>query len=121
LSARLVKTSAYFDGKIAEQSTAVGRDVCGAANAGRSVSPAGSSPVRTSCESSPDERTGVGVSQWVPWALHVDEQISPQKMIVTGPDGYAILQVADGSTIEVFPNSKFAFRETPTDWKTFCI
>jgi ferric-dicitrate binding protein FerR (iron transport regulator) len=52
-----------------------------------------------------------------PWALHVDEQISPQKMIVTGPDGYAILQVADGSTIEVFPNSKFTFRETPTDWE----
>src|ERR1700739_1502840 len=34
-----------------------------------------------------------------PWALNVGDSISPLQMIITGPDGSATLQVADGSTI----------------------
>jgi len=34
----------------------------------------------------------------------------------TGPDGHAVLQVSDGSTIEVYPNSKFVFRKNPGNW-----
>jgi ferric-dicitrate binding protein FerR (iron transport regulator) len=52
-----------------------------------------------------------------PWALNVGDTISPQQLIVTGPDGSATFQVADGSTFEVFPNSKAVFRETPGDWQ----
>jgi ferric-dicitrate binding protein FerR (iron transport regulator) len=52
-----------------------------------------------------------------PWALNLNDSIVPQEMIVTGPDGSAIFQVADGSTFEVFPNSKAIFRDSPTDWE----
>ena len=51
------------------------------------------------------------------WALNVGDFIEPQHVIVTGPDGSAIFQVADGSTFEVFPNSKAVFRETMGDWR----
>ena len=51
------------------------------------------------------------------WALNKNEIIQPQQMVVTGPDGAAVLQMADGSTIEVFSNSKFVLHETPADWE----
>jgi len=51
------------------------------------------------------------------WALNVGDAISPQQMIVTGPDGSAIFQVSDGSTFEVFPNSKAVFRDSMGDWR----
>ena len=38
-------------------------------------------------------------------------------MIVTGADGHAVLQVSDGSTIEVYPNSTFVFRKNPGNWR----
>jgi len=44
-------------------------------------------------------------------ALFIGDAVKPQQMIVTGPDGYARFQVADGSTFEVFANSKAQFRE----------
>jgi len=44
-------------------------------------------------------------------ALFVGDSIKPQQLIVTGPDGYAQFQVADGSTFEVFASSKVLFRE----------
>jgi ferric-dicitrate binding protein FerR (iron transport regulator) len=44
-------------------------------------------------------------------ALFPGESVSPQQMIVTGPDGYARFQISDGSTFEVFANSKLQFRE----------
>jgi hypothetical protein len=52
-----------------------------------------------------------------PWALDVGSQVKPQEIIVTGPDGYAKFKIADGSTFEVYPNSRVTFRNTPGDWK----
>jgi hypothetical protein len=40
-------------------------------------------------------------------------QRSGHPVIVTGADGHAVLQVSDGSTIEVCPNSRFVFRKNP--------
>lgn len=45
-------------------------------------------------------------------ALFVNDVISPRQTVITGPDGYALFRVADGSTMELFPNSKAEFRET---------
>jgi ferric-dicitrate binding protein FerR (iron transport regulator) len=44
-------------------------------------------------------------------ALSVGDTLKPQQIVVTGPDGYGQFQVADGSTFEVFANSKVMFRE----------
>ena len=52
-----------------------------------------------------------------PWALNVGEAVKPRQIIITGTDGYALLQVADGSTFEVFPNSRVIFRDNPGNWK----
>jgi len=52
-----------------------------------------------------------------PWALSIGSAVRPQQVIVTGPDGYATFRVSDGSTFEVFPNSRITFRNTPGDWK----
>lgn len=43
--------------------------------------------------------------------LFLNDLVKPQQMIVAGPDGYARFEVADGSTFEVFANSKVLFRE----------
>jgi hypothetical protein len=52
-----------------------------------------------------------------PWALSAGDSIQVTQRIVTGPDGHAVLQVSDGSTIEVYPNSTFVFRENPGNWR----
>jgi uncharacterized membrane protein YgcG len=52
-----------------------------------------------------------------PWALNVGDSVQPRQIIVTGVDGYALLQVSDGSTFEVFPNSRVVFRDNPGNWK----
>lgn len=52
-----------------------------------------------------------------PWALHLGATIQPQQMILSGADGYAKLEVSDGSTLEVFPNSKVQFRSNPGNLK----
>jgi hypothetical protein len=52
-----------------------------------------------------------------PWALHLGDSVKPQQAIVTGADGYALLRVSDGSTFEVFPNSRVVFRKTPGNWQ----
>lgn len=49
------------------------------------------------------------------WALTVGSQVQPKQIVITGPDGYAQFQLADGSTFEVFKNSKAVFRSTPGD------
>ena len=51
------------------------------------------------------------------WALNIGDSVQPQQVIITGPDGSATFQVSDGSTFEVFPNSKAVFRDTPGDWQ----
>jgi hypothetical protein len=52
-----------------------------------------------------------------PWALNLGDSVKPRQIIITGTDGYALLQVADGSTFEVFPNSQVIFRDNPGNWK----
>src|SRR5687767_13000288 len=52
-----------------------------------------------------------------PWALHVGDLVQIRQMIKTGADGFAILQIGDGSRFEVFPNSQVIFRENPGNWK----
>jgi hypothetical protein len=50
--------------------------------------------------------------------LSVGSIVKTQQMIVTGPDGFAKLEVlSDKSTFEVYPNSKVIFRETPGSWE----
>ena len=49
--------------------------------------------------------------------LFVNDIIPPQQTVITGPDGYAVFRVADGSTMELFPNSKAVFRATPGNWE----
>jgi len=51
------------------------------------------------------------------WALNLGDLVQPQQVIVTGPDGYGVFKVADGSTFEIFPKSKVVFRANRGDWK----
>ncbi len=52
-----------------------------------------------------------------PWALNLGDSVQPRQIIVTGADGYALLRVSDGSTFEVFQNSRVVFRDNPGNWK----
>jgi hypothetical protein len=47
------------------------------------------------------------------WALFPNEAVRVGETIVTEEDGYAELQVADGSRFYVFPNSRAVFRKNP--------
>ena len=49
-----------------------------------------------------------------PWALNVGDSVQVRQVILTGPDGFAQFQVADGSTFEVYPNSNIVFRKNPS-------
>lgn len=51
------------------------------------------------------------------WALNAGDSIKPLEMVVTGPDGWGIFQVADGSKFEVYRNSKVVFRANRGDWR----
>ena len=51
-----------------------------------------------------------------PWALRAGDSIMPRQIVVTGDDGFAAFQVSDGSTFQVFPNSRVMFRATPSNW-----
>jgi ferric-dicitrate binding protein FerR (iron transport regulator) len=53
----------------------------------------------------------------IPWALSVGDTVKPRQIILTGVDGFAVFQVSDGSTFEVFPNSRLIFRDNPGSWK----
>src|SRR5438270_467214 len=52
-----------------------------------------------------------------PWALKTGDTVQPLQVIVTGPDGYGVFKVADGSTFEVFPDSRVVFRANRGDWR----
>ena len=52
-----------------------------------------------------------------PWALSQGSTVNPRQIIITGPDGFAIFQVSDGSTFEVYPNSRVTFRANASNWK----
>jgi hypothetical protein len=48
------------------------------------------------------------------WALLPNGTVTPGQEIVSGPDGHAMLEVSDGSHVEVFPNSHLLFRANRT-------
>src|SRR5215217_7195287 len=48
-----------------------------------------------------------------PWALQLGSQVQVRQVIVTGSDGFAVFEVSDGSTFEVYPNSRVTFRANP--------
>jgi hypothetical protein len=48
----------------------------------------------------------------VEWARNAGDLVQPKQIIVTGPDGYAKFQLSDGSTFEVFQNTRAVFHET---------
>jgi hypothetical protein len=52
-----------------------------------------------------------------PWALQVGGTVQVKQVIVTGADGFAIFEVSDGSTFEVYPNSQVIFRANPGNFK----
>ena len=51
------------------------------------------------------------------WALNSGDLVQPEQVIVTGPDGYGVFEVSDGSHFEVFPKSHVVFRANRGDWK----
>jgi len=51
-----------------------------------------------------------------PWALNVGDYVQPGQVIVTGANGTGMFKVGDGSTFEVFPNSKVVFRANSFNW-----
>ena len=44
--------------------------------------------------------------------LFQNSTVRTKEEITTGPDGHAVFQLSDGSSFEVFPNSRVAFRDT---------
>lgn len=48
-----------------------------------------------------------------PWALFAGNTVKVGETIVTGPDGVAKLEIADGSSFDVYPNSQVVFRANP--------
>jgi ferric-dicitrate binding protein FerR (iron transport regulator) len=52
-----------------------------------------------------------------PWVLNIGDAVQPRQIIITGPDGFAVFQVSDGSTFEVFPNARVVFRENAGSWR----
>ncbi len=50
------------------------------------------------------------------WALNNFDYVQPLQVIVTGSNGSGMFKVADGSTFEVFPNSKIVFRANRGNW-----
>jgi ferric-dicitrate binding protein FerR (iron transport regulator) len=52
-----------------------------------------------------------------PWALNLGDRVKPRQVILTGPDGWAVFKLPDGSDFEVFPNSRVTFRDNPGDWR----
>jgi hypothetical protein len=51
------------------------------------------------------------------WALEVGSSVNVKELIITGPDGHAQFQVSDGSTFEVYPNSRVVFRKNAPNWR----
>lgn len=51
------------------------------------------------------------------WAMQPSDLVQPGEIIVTGPDGYALLQLGDGSKFEVFPDSRVVFRPNRGNWR----
>jgi len=52
-----------------------------------------------------------------PWRLEPGEYVYPNEVISTGDDGWGMFKVSDGSTFEIYPNSKVAFRTNRGNWE----
>jgi len=51
------------------------------------------------------------------WALSSGHSVRVGEMIVTGPDGMVSLEITDGTTFAVYPNSRVVFRSNPGNWR----
>ena len=74
--------------------------------------PAGAVPANVAARVLTMEGQVSVVRDSVPWALKAGDSVAPRQQIMTGPDGHALFQVNDGSTFQVFPNSRVIFRST---------
>lgn len=52
-----------------------------------------------------------------PWRLESGEYVYPNEVITTGDDGWGMFKVSDGSTFEIYPNSKINFRANRGNWE----
>lgn len=50
------------------------------------------------------------------WVLKPGDLVKPSQEIVTGIDGYAVFELEDGSSFEVYPNSHVLFRSNSGNW-----
>jgi hypothetical protein len=51
------------------------------------------------------------------WALSAGNWVKAGQLIVTGPDSGATFHLADGSTFEIFANSRVTFRDSQGSWR----
>ena len=51
------------------------------------------------------------------WALFTDDQVNVGETIVSGEDGFAQLEVSDGSFFLVYPESRVIFRNNPSNFR----
>ncbi|MEO8663070.1 MAG: FecR family protein [Bryobacteraceae bacterium] len=51
------------------------------------------------------------------WALQMGAAVQIKQVILTGADGFAVFRVSDGSTFEVYPNSRLTFRNNPGSFR----
>ncbi len=51
------------------------------------------------------------------WALSEGNWVKAGQLIVTGPDSGATFKLADGSTFEIFANSRVTFRDSQGSWR----
>ena len=47
------------------------------------------------------------------WALFPNDTVQPGETIVTGPESFAEFRIADGSSFQVYPDSRVVFRKNP--------
>lgn len=52
-----------------------------------------------------------------PWRLENGEYVFPNEVVTTGDDGSGMFKVSDGSTFEIYPNSRIAFRTNRDNWE----
>lgn len=51
------------------------------------------------------------------WGIEVGGEVRASELIFTRADGHAVFKVSDGSTFEVFPNSRVVFRKNVANWR----
>ena len=51
------------------------------------------------------------------WILQAGQTVRGGQVVVTGPDGYAQMELSDHSLVEVFANSRLVFRASPFNFR----